>query len=116
MKFLIDADSPYSLIDIFKKHNYGAVHVRDLFPSASDEEIFEYANKNQYIIVTRDLGFADIFIKNKGFGLILMRLPYYFKTEKTNKIFSEFLDEIDVKSLVNCIIVLELGRYRRKKL
>lgn len=116
MKFLIDADSPYSLIDIFKKHGYNAVHVRDLFPSASDEEISEYANKNQYIIVTRDLGFADIFIRNKGFGLILMRLPYYFKTEKTNKIFSEFLDEVDVKDLVNCIIVLELGRYRRKKL
>lgn len=116
MKFIIDADSPYSLIKILKKYGYDAIHVRDLFPSASDDEIFEYANKNKLIIITRDLGFADMFIKSKGIGLILMRLPYYFKTEKTNKAFDEFLSEVDAKILMNSIIVLELGRYRRKKL
>ena len=49
MKFLIDADSPYSLVDVLGKHGHEAVHVRDLFTN------------------------------NKGLGLILMRLPYYFK-------------------------------------
>ncbi|MBI2448806.1 DUF5615 family PIN-like protein [Candidatus Pacearchaeota archaeon] len=107
MKFLIDADSPYSFIEIFNKHGHEAVHVRNLFPSASDEEIFEYANKNQYIIVTRDLGFADMFIKNKGFGLVLTRLPYYFKVDRISNIFNEFMDKVDVKELVNAIIVLE---------
>lgn len=116
MKFLIDADSPYSLIVIFDKHGYKAVHVRRVLGSATDEEIYDYAQDKGYIIVTRDLGFAEIFLKNKGLGLILMRLPYYFTVDKINKVFDEFLKEAHVKEMVNSIVVVELGRYRTKKL
>ncbi len=116
MKFLIDADSPHSLIEIFKKYDHDAVHVRNILGSATDDEIFEHADKNHYIIVTRDLGFADDFIKKKGFGLLLIRLPYYFTVDKINGVLEEFLKEVDVKELVNSITVLELGRYRTKKL
>lgn len=116
MKFLIDADSPHSLIGILKRHGHNAVHVRNILGSATDDKIFEYANKNQYIVVTRDLGFADEFIKGKGFGLLLIRLPYYFTVDKINRAFDEFLEEVDVTELVNSITVLELGRYRTKKL
>ena len=116
MKFLIDADSPHSLIGIFNKHGHNAVHVRVVFGSAEDDEIFEYANKNKLIIVTRDLGFAETFIENKGYGLVLIRLPYYFTVSKINKVFEEFLEEINIKKLVHSITVLELGRYRTKRL
>lgn len=116
MKFLIDADSPHSLIGIFSKYSHEAVHVRHIFGSASDDKILEYANKNRYIIVTRDLGFAEMILKKKGFGLILVRLPYYFTVDKINKVFDEFLREINSGELINSITVLELGRYRIKKL
>lgn len=116
MKFLIDADSPHSLIEIFNKNRQEAVHVRDLLGSATDNEIFEYANKNRYIIVTKDLGFAEMFIGSKGFGLIIVRLPYYFTAGKIGKAFEEFLKEINYKELVSSITVIELGRYRVKKL
>ncbi len=116
MKFLIDADSPHSLIDIFSKHGHEAAHVRDVLGAAADNEILEYANKKQQIIVTRDLGFAEMFIKNKGFGLIITRLPYYFTVDRINKAFEEFLKAIDCNKMVNSITVLELGRYRNKKL
>ena len=116
MKFLIDADSPYSLMEIFKKHNHDVVHVSDVLLFASDEEIFEYANKNQYVIVTRDLGFADMFIKNKGFGLILIRLPYFFTSDKIKKVFDKFLEEAEIEALSNSITVIELGRYRIRKI
>ena len=116
MKFLIYADSPHSLLELFNKHGYDPVHVRIVFGSATDDEIFEYANKNNLIIVTRDLGFAETFMENSGFGLLIVRLPYYFTVDKINKIFDEFLQEINVQILVNSITVLELGRYRTKKL
>ncbi len=116
MKFLIDADSPYSLIETFNKYGYKAVHVRNVLGSADDNEIFEYAQKNSYVIVTRDLGFAEIFLKRKGVGLILIRLPYYFTVYKINKVFDEFLKEANVKGMVNSIVVVELGRYKTKKL
>lgn len=116
MNFLIDADSPYSLIGIFNKYGYKAVHVRQVLGSATDEEIYNYAQDNGYIIVTRDLGFAEMFLNKKGIGLILTRLPYYFTVDKINKVFDGFLKEINAKGLVNSIIVVELGRYRVKKL
>ena len=115
MKFLIDADSPYSLINVFNKHRHKAAHVRDLFGAAADDEIFEYARKNHFIIVTKDLGFAEIFMKSKGFGLILIRLPYYFTVDKITRVFNEFLKEIKANEMKNSITVIELGRYRIKK-
>jgi len=116
MKFLVDADSPYSLIGIFDKYSYDAIHVRDILKFASDDEIFEYANKNRYIIVTKDLGFAKMFMEGRGVGLILIRLPYYFTVSKIVKIFDEFIKEVDIKKLINSITILELGRYRTKRI
>ncbi len=116
MRFLIDADSPRSLVELFNKHGHVATHVRDELGAATDEDIFEYAKKNQQVIVTRDLGFAEKFMESKGVGLILVRLPYYFTVDKINKVFEEFLKEMDYKKVVDSITVLELGRYRSKKL
>ncbi|MCS7138967.1 MAG: DUF5615 family PIN-like protein [Crenarchaeota archaeon] len=59
MKFLIDADLPYSLIEVLSKHGHEAISVRDTLGSATDEEVFDYAYRNECIIVTRDLGFAE---------------------------------------------------------
>ncbi len=105
MKFLIDVDSLYSLVKIFNKHSYNAIHVKDILKFATDDKIFEYAKRNQYIIVTRDLGFAEMALSKRGVGLILIRLPYYFKSEKVINIFDEFLDEIDAKQLSKSITV-----------
>jgi hypothetical protein len=62
------------------------------------------------------IGFAEIFLKSKGLGLILIWLPYYFTVDKINKVFEEFLKEINVKEIINSVVVIELGRYRTKKL
>lgn len=117
MKFLIDADLPYSLKKIFKKHKHDVLDVRDSYlSSATDENIFRYAKDNKYVIVTRDLGFAEMLTKKKGLGLILIRLPFYFTVDKINKVVDEFLKVVDIKNLVNTITVIELGRYRIRKL
>ena len=41
MKFLIDADSPYSLIETFNKYGHKAFHVKNVLGSAEDNEIFK---------------------------------------------------------------------------
>ena len=116
MKFPIDADLPRSLTDIFKKGNNQAVHASEVLVHATDDEIFEYANRNQYIIVTRDLGFAEMFMKRRGFGLVVVRLPYYFTAYKTRTACQQFLGEMDAEALDGSITVIELGRYRTRKL
>jgi len=117
MKFLIDADLPYSLKEIFAGRGCEALHVRDvgLF-SAADEEIFDYASKNNFIILTRDLGFADIVLERKTASLVIARLPNYFTREKINKIFNDFLKSVDAKDFSKSIIVVEIERYRIRKI
>jgi len=66
MRFLIDADLPYSLADVLSRYGHEAIRVRDTLGSATDEEIFDYANRNECIVVTRDLGFAEDFMKKRG--------------------------------------------------
>ncbi len=84
--------------------------------SASDDKIFEYATRENLILVTRDLGFGIMFIKNKGFGLLLSRLPYYFTAEEMKNSFDKFLEAVDENIFPGSITVLEVGRYRIKRL
>ena len=116
MKFLIDEDCPYSLLEVFRKYKHQAFHVRDIMRSAPDQDIFEYANKNSMIIVTRDLGFGNMFIDKGGFGLLLSRLPFYFTAGQTANTFDNFLKSVDKKIFPLSITVLELTRYRIRKL
>ena len=116
MKFLIDEDCPYSLLEIFRKYGHEAFHVKDVMRSAPDQEIFKYANKNNMIIVTRDLGFGNLFIDNGGFGLLLSRLPFYFTAGQITKVFDNFLKSVNGKIFLSSITVLELTRYRKRKL
>ena len=55
-------------------------------------------------------------MKKKGFGLLLVRLPCHFTASRIKKVLEEFLKEVNINELVNSITVLELGRYRIKKL
>jgi len=70
MKFLIDADLPRSLIEIFRKYGYEAFDVRDVLGGVPDEEVYNYANKNNMVLVTRDLGFGDMYMVRGGYGVL----------------------------------------------
>jgi len=116
MKFPIDADLPKSLKKTFEKHGLSAIDVRDVLGPAKDDEVFDYANKNKLVLVTRDLGFGEMYTVKGGYGLILVRLPYHFTAEKINKVFNTFLKDVKAEELKNAIVVIERERYRIRKL
>lgn len=116
MKFIVDADCPRSLLAVFRKHEHEATHAIDVLGPASDDEIFEHASKNKLVIVTRDLEFAGILTERKGYGVLLVRLPYYFTADKICKVFDEFLGGTESKEFAGSITVLELGKIRIRKL
>jgi predicted nuclease of predicted toxin-antitoxin system len=116
MRFLIDADLPKSLKDIFEKHGHQAFDVRDVLGPATDEEVFSYANENKLILVTRDLGFGEMYSVRHGYGLILVRLPYHFTAEKIKRIMDAFLEKARDEELLNAITVVEVGRFRIRRL
>jgi predicted nuclease of predicted toxin-antitoxin system len=61
MTFLLDENLPPKLIQSLEKIGYHAIHVHDLqFTGKSDLHLVEYAEKNDYIIITHDLDYSRI--------------------------------------------------------
>ncbi|MBI2499016.1 DUF5615 family PIN-like protein [Candidatus Woesearchaeota archaeon] len=118
MKFFLDANIPYSALDVFREFNLAAIHARDVGLSrASDEQIMEYVIKNKSILVTKDLGFANIIIFPIGlhYGLVVFRLPFFFKAIQFVNVLRNFLSSVDVILLERTITIVKLGRYRIRK-
>ena len=119
MKFFLDENMPLSTIDIFRKLNFEVEHCSSSeLRGVSDKKIAEYAKKQKAILVTKDLEFGSLLIypKNSHYGLLILRLPNSFTTKKIIEALEEFLKNIKIEELVNSITVLEVGRYRIRKI
>jgi predicted nuclease of predicted toxin-antitoxin system len=61
MKFLVDENIPPSFVEFLHTLGYSSFLSSDLFPKGTDDNIlFEYASKNDLIILTHDLDFSRI--------------------------------------------------------
>lgn len=77
MKFLLDANIPYSAKESFPKQ-HEIFHLRDLhLQHSSDEEIIVWAQKHKSALITRDFDFANIlnFPPAKHSGIIVLKIP-----------------------------------------
>ena len=117
IKFLLDANMPNSSTEIVKKSGWNAVNVRSIgMGKAEDEEIVKYAFDNNYVIITRDRGFGNIFNYPKGthHGIVILKLPSRFTASEINMILTEFLKSIDTQNIIKLITIIELGRHRTR--
>jgi len=60
-KYLIDANLPY-YFSLWNNDNYE--HVIDIDPEMKDSKIWEYAKKNNMIIITKDTDFSNLVLLN----------------------------------------------------
>jgi len=117
LKFLLDADMPLSSAKVIRSFGYDVEDVRDIgMRAATDQEIIHYALQNKRIIVTKDTDFGEILRYPSHPGAIIFRLPYTFTSKELNKTLTDFLNSVDDSKLANAIIIVELGRYRRRGL
>ncbi len=116
-KFLLDADMPRSSAEAIRAIGYDVRDVRDLgMRYAEDKAIIEYAQKSGRIVVTRDLDFGSILQYPNHLGAIILRLPSEYTAMEINDILRDFLSSIEGQILQKAIIIVELGRYRRRSL
>ena len=117
MKFLVDADLPKSTAGIIAEAGFEVKDVRNIgLGQSEDTEILNYAQEKRYIIITRDLGFGEMFHSRKPrTGLIILRLPFHFTAKQINKVLFEFLKSIKEEEIKRSITIIELGRYRIRK-
>lgn len=117
MKFLLDANIPYSAKEIFNER-YQVFHVRDLkLESAADDEIIDWAKRNKSVLITRDLDFANIlnYPPQKHSGIVVLRIPHYYSSKEIKKVLKEFISEIKLDKLFKTLVIVEDGRIRIKK-
>jgi predicted nuclease of predicted toxin-antitoxin system len=75
MRFLIDAHLPRRLARLLEERGHQAIHTLD-FPQrnkTTDRELMEYADANDFVVVTKDADFVDSFyLKNSPMKLWLI--------------------------------------------
>ncbi len=119
MRFLLDENMPLSTLEILKEKGYSAEHVRQTsLVGSPDIIIAEYAKRQNLILITKDLEFGSMLFYPAGthYGLIVLRLPSYFKARQINNVLKDFIDKIDISELANSCTILQVGRYRKRKI
>ncbi len=116
MNFFLDANMPYSVLKVFEELKLEAMHAKDVgLSQADDTKIMEYAIRTKSILVTKDLEFGNARLFPKHFGIVILRLPYFYKASQITNSLKDFFNLISIKDLENSITVIKLGRYRIRK-
>ena len=116
MKFLLDENLPISLKFLFKKKGFSVVSVREEYKGMKDEEIWEIAQRNKMVIITRDLDFPLYPSSRFPLGLILLRVPSFYTAKQIVNLMEEFLEKITASDIEGNIIVVSPGQIRLRKI
>ncbi len=118
MRFFLDTNIPYSALAVFEELKLESAHARDVGLSrAGDREIADYAKKKGNILLTKDLEFANakLFPFGSHEGLIIMRLPTFFKASQFVNVLRDFLTSININDLNKAVAIVKPGKYRIRK-
>jgi len=98
LKLLVDMNLSKKLADCLRESGYDCFHWKDIGdPRVPDAELFDWAKRNNTVIITRDIGFGGILAALQGFshnetyqqmrtgvpisGFNLPRRVFFFKTK-----------------------------------
>ncbi|HEX7678828.1 MAG TPA: DUF5615 family PIN-like protein [Thermoanaerobaculia bacterium] len=116
MRFLIDADLPYSLERLLVGHGHIALHVGDVgLGGATDGAIAEFARSERWTILTGDFDFADIrnYPPADFSGIVVLVLTPTMVSRDIHALVQSFLERDEVVSnLEGKLAIVEFGRVR----
>ena len=116
-RFLLDADMPRSSAEVIRSMGFDVQDDRDLgMRYAKDQEIIDYALDKGRVVITRDLDYGEILRYPEHPGAIILRLPFGSAVKDVNQALLDFLSSVKNEILQHAIIIVELGRYRRRPL
>ncbi len=119
MKFILDENLPQSFVEKLGELGFTVDHVRTAgLQGADDRTIALYAKNQDAVLITKDIEFGSLLLYPKGshYGVVILRLPEYFKKEQIFLFLKNFLTTIRKDNLIGHITTLEIGKYRVRKL
>lgn len=118
MKFLLDANVPYSAKETFQLKGHQVIHVRDVsLEQSTDFVIARWARRKKAVLVSRDLDFANIvsFPPKNHYGLLVLRLPSAVSAKQICRYLDGFLDFAGGRDLKNTLVIVEPARIRIRR-
>ena len=103
MTFLIDENLPFDLVRLARDRGLDALWVRDVMPGAKDSLILERLGEQREVLVTRDIGFANLVFSQMVVGVSLAGavLIREEKLETIRQAWSDFLPDMpNVRGIV----------------
>ncbi|MFN3466421.1 MAG: DUF5615 family PIN-like protein [Candidatus Brocadiales bacterium] len=117
-RFLLDENLPISSVDVFRRYGLDANHVRVRgLIGLSDQELLKIARHERRILITRDMGFANLLDYPFGshHGIIVLRLPDTYTVRQVDKVIENFLVCTRPSEIENALVIVEPGKYRIRK-
>ncbi|MDY0082472.1 MAG: DUF5615 family PIN-like protein [Ignavibacteriaceae bacterium] len=116
IKFLIDENVGFTVIEYLRKQGYDTKSVREFFPSRNDSFILEKAYQEKRIIITNDKDFGYLIFKSNlpAVALILLRFNDETPALKINAI--KAILNLPEKKLLNHFIVASENKIRIRTL
>jgi predicted nuclease of predicted toxin-antitoxin system len=117
-RFVIDEDMPRSTGGVLVEEGYEVKDVRDHGHRGSDdEEIYRFAQEEEAILLTGDLGFGNIlkFPLGQHSGIVVARFPNEMAPWVINREIVTSLKDLGENDFKGNLIILEPGRIRIRR-
>ena len=114
LRFITDEDVPRSTARVLRDAGFNAVDVRDAgLRGKSDAEVFAYAQRENRLLITCDMGFSNIlnFPPSENKGILVIRIPDSEPVYTFNREILRAVQEIGENLLLHLAIV-EVGKVR----
>lgn len=113
-KFLVDENLSPSLATFLQTIGYTAVAVRDVnLKGKTDAEIISWCRKNNYVIITCDLGFGLVYSQSENPPAIILLRSKMDTTEMFEQILNRLHSkEVLKKDLAGSLVVATQTKHR----
>lgn len=118
MRFVIDEDMPRSLGPCLAAAGHQVFDVRDHdLRGRSDEEVFRFAQEQEAVLITEDLGFGNLlrFPTGSHYGVVVGRFPSTTPCKTVVSEVVELFNKVTPADVAGALIIVALGQIRVRR-
>jgi|SRR3990167_917757 len=118
LRFVVDEDMPRSTSRILRDRGFEVLDVRDCgLRGARDVDIFKFAQREDAVILTGDVGFGNLlsFPIGSHAGIVIAHFPNEVSSSELNYRLIMALCDLDEKDIKKNLVIIEPGKTRIRR-
>lgn len=107
MKFVVDENVSYSVVDILKNSGYEVISIAKEYTSLKDREVYNKTIEEGAVLITRDYHFTNpiLFPPERTEGIIYIRTGNLSSSEEADVV-KVFLEKYHLKNFKGALVTL----------